>query len=586
MFYMNLRPLFKQVQERIHLRLSSVDSALPYTTILGIIIGILTGAIVISLRILIEQSQMAFLPDGRIENFEALPLWARFCLPLAGGLLLGLIWQWTSVRYRSVGVVHVMERLAYYQAHLPWRNALQQAIGVCICLISGHSVGREGPSIHLGAASASLFGQSLRLPDNILRVLVACGTAAAISASFNTPLAGIIFSMEVVMMEYSIAGFTPVILAAVVGAMMTRAIYANDATFHINIDLSSLSTHNHQLFNELPYFILLGIIMGLLAALFIHVLQSLIKRSNTIPIWLRFTLASGLTGAVAIFLPQVMGVGYDTVDLALQEGLLWQLMLTLVFAKLFLTASTLSLGLPGGVIGPALFMGAMAGGVLGLVMQMWLGDTASPVALYVMLGMGAMMSATLQAPLAALTALVEMLNNLYVILPAMLVIVVANIVASMPPFSKPSIFVMLMQARGLDYRHDPLAQSLRRIGVSSAMHHRVTTQIKIISRDTAQQLLAESSKWLLIKAHANAAPSHMLIVADLSRYLEKNPDMESINLYELPAQRLQVQPIRLAATLQEAIEVLQQHNIEALYVVQENEIKGVLTKEGIERYYH
>ena len=198
--------------DRLRLRLASVD-ALLLLAVLGLLVGLLAGGVTLAFRLLVEDIQSAFLSHP--EDYEALGWQARLLIPLAGGILVGTVLHFLSHEQRAVGIVHVMERLNYHEGHLPLRNIFVQFFGAAVSIISGHSVGREGPSVHLGAGSGSVLGQALRLPNNSIRTLVACGAAAAIAASFNTPLAGVIFAMEVILLEYTISGFVPVILAAV-----------------------------------------------------------------------------------------------------------------------------------------------------------------------------------------------------------------------------------------------------------------------------------------------------------------------------------------------------------------------------------
>ncbi|MDH3513362.1 MAG: chloride channel protein, partial [Gammaproteobacteria bacterium] len=190
--------------DSLRVRLARAE-ALPQLATLGVICGLLTGIVIIAFRMLIEVSQSLFLPGANPENYEGLTMAWRFLLPLAGGLVLGLVFQFLPAESRHVGVVHVMERLSYHQGRLPLRNAIVQFLGGAVSIIAGHSVGREGPAIHLGAASGSVAGRHLGLPNNSLRVLAGCGVAAAIAAAFNTPLAGVVFAMEVVIMEYTVA---------------------------------------------------------------------------------------------------------------------------------------------------------------------------------------------------------------------------------------------------------------------------------------------------------------------------------------------------------------------------------------------
>jgi H+/Cl- antiporter ClcA len=201
--------------------------------ILATLTGILAGAVIIAFRLLIEQSQVALLPSGQMDDFASLSWYWILLMPILGGLLVGLLFNDLDAKQRSIGVIHVIERLAYHQGRFPVANAIRQFIGSIIALASGHSVGREGPSVHLGATSGSFIAMHLDLPNNGVRLLVASGAAAAIAASFNTPIAGVIFAMEVIMMEYHIATFIPIILASLSGAVLSRLAFGESPFFGV-----------------------------------------------------------------------------------------------------------------------------------------------------------------------------------------------------------------------------------------------------------------------------------------------------------------------------------------------------------------
>lgn len=226
--------------ENLRLRTSRPD-ALIQLAVLGTLAGLLTGLVIISFRLLIETAQRSFLPYGDPENYEGLTANYRILLPIAGAILIAAIFKLFAKKNLSVGVSHVMERLSYHQGYLTIRSLIMQYVGAAIAIISGQSLGREGPAIHLGAATSSIVGQKLGLPNNTIRTLVACGTAAAIGASFNTPLAGVIFALEVVMMEYTLASFLPVILSAVSATAITRAVFGHEVVFSVpNFQLTNL----------------------------------------------------------------------------------------------------------------------------------------------------------------------------------------------------------------------------------------------------------------------------------------------------------------------------------------------------------
>ena len=554
--------------------------ALPQLAVLGIACGLLAGLVMIAFRMAIELPQAALLPPGGPENYEALPLVARFAFPVVGALLIAAMFQPLPELARSVGVVHVMERLAYHQGRLPLRNALMQFVGAAVAIVAGLSVGREGPAIHLGATSASVLGQRLALPNNSLRVLVGCGVAAAIAASFNTPLAGVALAMEVVLMEYTVMGFAPVILAAVSATAVTQLAYGDAPAFAVPpLTLGSLW--------ELPYVLGMGIAVGGLAAAFIALVDRTARRTAAWPFWTRAFAAGVLTGACALPAPQIMGIGYDTVGAALLGNVPVTVLVAIVAFKLIATGATIGLGMPGGLIGPVLVVGAAAGGALGVLGQSLAPTDVSSQGFYALIGLGAMMAGTLHAPLAALTAMLELTGNPHIILPGMLAAIASYGVSRVACGQQP-VFVTLMRARGLDYRNDPVVQSLRRVGVAAAMDLSVAALPRNARRPEIEAALARGPGWVL--ALGERGPEALLPAMDLARQTMENPDAEAFDLLEVPAARLQVAPIALAATLQEALDAMEASGAEALYVERPPAADGrreyaIVTRAGVDRSY-
>ena len=271
--------------------------ALPQLAFLGLISGALTAGVILIFRYALEWPLAYFLPDQNAENFEGLPWLIRGALPLSGAVIIGLIWYKLQISQRKTGVAYVMERLGYHQGYITFRSALTQFFAGIVTIGSGQSAGREGPAIHLGAACASLLGQKMKLPNNSIRTLVGCGTAAAISSSFDTPIAGVIFAMEVVMMEYTIAGFIPVMLASVTATTLIRALDIHRPLF--DNPITQMTT-----LWELPYIAALGLIIGCAAALFITILKIGARQSDK-PIEWRLIIAGLITGCCAIVVPEV-----------------------------------------------------------------------------------------------------------------------------------------------------------------------------------------------------------------------------------------------------------------------------------------
>ncbi|MDB4512202.1 chloride channel protein [Arenicella sp.] len=577
---------YDRFREAQQVRMSSNFEGLPLLAILGLVCGLVSGGLIILFRMTMESGAGLILPNGDLEGFESLSKEARFFLCVGGGLLVGLLLQSLRDKSRNVGVVHVLERLDYHQGNLPIKNAVLQFVAATISLISGHSVGREGPSVHLGATGGSVLGRILQVPNNSVRILVGCGVAAAISAAFNTPLAGVIFAMEVVIMEYTVIGFTPVIISAVSATTLTRILLGDDQAITAPI-------YELNYIFEIPLVALMGAMIGCISAAFIQMTMFTSSLFIQQAIWIRTLLAGVITGLIAMLIPEVMGTGYDTLNHVLfaQIGLAGVILLTI--AKFLATSTAIGLGIPAGLIGPTLFIGAVSGSTFGLFAADF-DPRLTDAGFYAVLGMAAMMAATLQAPLAALIYLLELSSNQAVILPGMTAVITASLVTRVV-FGKSSIYRHLMLARGLDYRNTPMSKALRRIGVASVMQRDVVQHTRLISKLEAENILKQEPRWVLLNNEEKRNTS-LLPATDLARHLnELDPNHEDdqehrFDLLTIPAKRLDTVAIPIIATLQEAHEIMHSNDCEILYVTgahgrAKKRIYGIITREHIDSSY-
>lgn len=553
--------------------------ALPQLALLGLLTGLIAGAIIVLFRWMVEIPLGILLP-GSFENFEATSSQTHFLLPLLGATLLGLILQFVDKRHHATSIGHVMDRLQNHQGRMPVGNFANQFFGGAACLLTGQSVGREGPAIHLGAGTGSLLGQWLKLPANSLRPLAGCGVAAAIAACFNTPLAGVIFAMEVVMMEYTILGFIPVTIAAVAGATMTRLAFGPEIAF-INAQSVMVTVL------ELPFMALVGLGMAVFAAAYIRLHGYACRWAMDRPIVLRLSLAGIFTGTCALGIPQIMGVGYDTISSAMAGEIGFWLLFAIAITKLCATSISLGMGMPGGVVGPLLFIGACVGGAIGSLAQMIMPGSASAIGFYVILGMGAMMGATLNAPLTAMMTILELTYNPNIIFPSMLVVVAACLCTRWA-FKCDGLFQHVLRIQGKYRNTEALEHLLSRTGVRVLMDRHLVETPSLIIRSGAEQLLNHRPNWILL-----SDSQQLLLPADLAVYLQqlteagKSPVAE-INLREIPARRYDLARIGADANLYEALELMNRQQVDVLWVeslTDSNQPLGIISRQKIDNYY-
>ena len=580
--------------ERFYFRLAGPD-ALLQLAILGLLTGLISGFVIVAFRLLVEETQDLLLPGSGSEGYERLSLGLRFLFPVIAGLLLAILFYKYSKGIRVLGVARVMERMAYHQGYMTLRGFFVQFFGATIAIIGGHSIGREGPHVYLGAAAGSLFGQFLKLPNNSIRTLVASGVAAAIAASFNTPLAGVIFALEVIMMEYTLASFVPVMLAAVSATAVSNTFLGSAPTFGIpNFTMTSLV--------ELPILIVLGLVVGVTAALFNQMLETVSVKTKHIQIWWKVILASVLVAFIGLFVPEVLGIGYDTVNATMFGAYSLFTLLIFLVAKLIATSICVGLGIPGGMIGPAFFMGALIGAIVSLIAVYFVGDDISNMGFYALLGMGAMVGASLQAPLAALTAIMELTYNPGIIMPGMLTIVIAQLTTRVI-FKKQSVFVSILKNNGLDYNISPAMQVLRGIGAASVLDNNIVRVPPIMSQQQAKELITDTEKvhWVLIDNDAGQLTT-LMSISELAKFVqtsmqdnvqlkEKMGYEDEFNLLEIPANRMHPTPLSLQSNLQQAHEKFNR-GAEVLYVVfnekstlGNDRIYGIITKAMVDASY-
>lgn len=465
--------------------------ALPVTSLqlclLGAVGGVVAALLIVLFRLSIMAIQSFYLTH--FDDFTSLPLQLRALLPFIAAAVITCFGLLIGLKHYRLGIPFVIHRIKLKYGLMPWKNTLHQFFGGVAALSAGFSVGREGPSVHLGAFGASMFGKYLRLPYNSIRILAGCGIAAGISASFNTPLAAVIFVMEVVLREYRIHVFVPIMLASTMGALVTQAFFGTGNDLH-TLTMATLSNWH------LPYLLLAGVAMGVVATFFN---QSLMLTMRTFQRWhlaLRLLLAALLTAAVGSLIPQALGAETGAIHYAVSAPNDLLLLFAIFAGKILLTVIALGLGIPGGIVGPVFGIGIVMGTILAFVPSLF-GDH-SAVGTYALLGMAGMMAATLHAPLAALVAVMELASNPQLVVPSILVIT-ASYVTAVQFFHTKSIFLQQLDFLQLPYKLAPADDVLQKVGVLAMLQQNY-------------QLLDNPTDAQVIQALDTAAPEQQVLV--------------------------------------------------------------------------
>ena len=415
-----------------------------YLMILAIMVGIFGGFGAIGFRMLIAFFQKLATGNSNevIAVLQAMPWYIKIIIPICGSLIVGPLIFFLAHEAKGHGVPEVMEAVALKNGTIRPRVVLVKSLASAITIGTGGSVGREGPIVQIGSAFASSLGQLLKVSPDRLKILVGCGAAAGIAATFNAPISGAFFALEVIIGNFALQGFSPIIISSVFATAVSRAFLGDFPAFNVP-QYSLVSVW------EIPLYIILGIITGLIAVSFTTLLYKTEDIFSKIraPEYTKNSIGGLLIGIILVFFPNVYGVGYETIELALTGNIIWYSALILIFIKLLATNITLGSGGSGGIFAPSLFLGAATGSVFGhLVNRLFPNVTANSGA-YAMVGMGAVVAGATYAPITSILILFELTNDYKIILPVMIACTVATVLAR--KLSSDSIYTKKLSLRGI-----------------------------------------------------------------------------------------------------------------------------------------
>ncbi len=390
------------------------------------------------------RADYAASPGAPHPGIEGLGRWFLLAVPVLAGLLYGPLVHFFAREARGHGVPEVMYAVGRRGARIPPQVAAVKALASALCIGGGGSVGREGPIVQIGSALGSTVGRMARVAEPRLRVLVACGAAGGIAATFNAPLAGVFFAMELILADFTAQAFGMVVVAAVTSAAIGRAALG-DAPF------LSLPPFTVEHVGQYGLFAVLGLLAGVVGVVFTRVLYLIEDACDAVwrgPEWLRPAVGGILLGLLLIAIPQMYGVGYPVLGNAVLGAYGIGFLLVLAGAKMLATSLTIGIGGSGGVFAPSLFVGAMLGSAFGGLAHGLFPGVAGPAGAYGLIGMGAVFAGAARAPITAVVILFELTGEYSIILPLMTAIVLATGVSH--ALSADTIYTLKLRRRGID----------------------------------------------------------------------------------------------------------------------------------------
>jgi CIC family chloride channel protein len=429
--------------------------------IMAIVVGAVSGLGAVAFRWLIDNfTNLFFIRGGEILSFMG--DYYVVLVPIAGALIFGPLIYFFAREAKGHGVPEVMEAVALNGGRIRPRVSLVKALASSLCIGSGGSVGREGPIVQIGSSFGSSIGQWFKLPDDTVKVLVACGAAGGISATFNAPIAGVFFALEVILGRVVTRRFAYVVISAVVADFLAQAFLGNTRAFPV-------PTFGIASSWEFSFYVVLGILSGLAALAFTYVLYKCedLFDSLKIPEYFKPALGGLAIGAIGLYSGDLFGVGYEGITKALSGEMMLGTLLLMGLLKLIATSLTLGSGGSGGIFAPSLFIGAMLGTAVGSVLGTFFPSLTGPVGAYGIVGMAAVFAGAARAPFSAILIVFEMTHDYAIMLPLMTAVVISTVLSR--TFRRETIYTLKLIRRGIDIEQEEMSDVMRAITVKEAM---------------------------------------------------------------------------------------------------------------------
>jgi len=489
--------------------------------LIAVLIGLAGGFGAVFFRWLIETLQdLSWGSDGTpLEKIERSAWYLRVLVPAAGGLLVGLIVKFLAPEAKGHGVPEVMNSVARLGGVIRPIVAIAKSFASAICIATGGAVGREGPIVQIGSAIGSTLGQLLHLSTPRIRTCVGCGAAAGIAATFNAPIAAAFFASEVILGEFGLGAFGSVVISSVSATVIARTLLGDIPAFEIPA---------YEIVNpaELLTYAVLGVLAAFAAVMFVQILhwsEDFFERLKRLPDYILPVLGGVGIGLLGLALPQVMGVGYDTITAALHGQLALGLLVILLVVKIVGTSLTLGSGGSGGVFAPSLFMGAALGGAVGHLAQFVAPFPMANPGAYAVVGMGALVAAATHAPITAILIIFELTGD-YGVIPGLMVSCILGTFLAQR-LRRESIYTIKLIRRGIDLFAGQEVNVLRQVLVKDIMRSDIETVPLAAPITDLYQRMVNSRHYEFFVVDAEHNLEGVISVDDLRPHL---PDLETL----------------------------------------------------------
>ncbi len=552
-----LRLLRKRIREGGHLHL----------IILSIIVGI--GAALASelLIFLIKVIKNYSFPHG-IETISIRTILA----PALGGIVVAPLIHFFAKEAKGHGVPEVMISVLLREGRIKPRIALIKALASSVTIGSGGSAGREGPMVQIGAAIGSGTGYLLRLPTKHIKTLIACGAAGGIAAAFNAPMGGALFAMEVILGDFGVATFSPIVMASVTATTLSSLIGPSIEPF-------TIPTYKFEHPIEFVPYITLGLISGFVATLFIEILYLSEKKWEElkIPFLLKPALGGLLTGLLAYTISSdILSGGYPTIQAVLEGRVAIKMLLILAVLKIIATSLTLGSGGSGGVFAPSLFIGACIGGAVGEISKIYIPTTIAPSGAYAMVGMAALVGAATHAPITAIIIIFELTQDYNVILPLMISTIIATATAQI--IKEESIYTQKLKWMGIKLKEGREEGILNSIKIAKI----VNKEFPFLSPSAS---IPEIINLFLTSKYKTFPVIEKGILKGIVRFQDIGSATELAEIHSglVIAEDIAIQPIgvKINDSLNQALRLMTSHGLDLIPVLKNGKVLGIVTQEKI-----